>query len=87
MTKAFIDGKRDLQGETASQLWQSSSNWSYGVLKSVILIILGTINFQFQNLSVSIFLRPILSIVTAMPCLQSGPHVVNFFHLGGFQYL
>ena len=62
-TRAFIDGKRDLQRETASQLWQSSSNWSYGVLKSVILIILGTINLQFQNLSVSIFSRPILGIV------------------------
>ena len=32
-----------------SQLWQSSWNWSCGGLTSVVLIVLGTVNFQLTH--------------------------------------
>ena len=49
----------------SNQLCQSSWNWSCGGLISVILIVLSTVNLQFQSWFVSISLRPVLGIVAA----------------------
>ena len=49
----------------SNQLCQSSWNWSCGGLISVILIVLSTVNLQFQSQFVSISLRPVLGIVAA----------------------
>ena len=49
----------------SNQLCQSSWNWSCGGLISVILIVLSTVNLQFQSRFVSISLRPVLGIVAA----------------------
>ena len=48
-----------------SQLWYSSWNWWCSGLITVILIILSTVNLQFQGWLIPIFLRPILGIVAA----------------------
>ena len=43
---------------------------------------LSTVNLHFQDQSVPMSLKPVLGIVAAfMSWLQSGPQVVNFFHL------
>ena len=49
------------------------------------MIVLGTVSLQFQGQFVPTSLMSVLRIVAPMPWLQSGHHVVNFFHLvGGF---
>ena len=53
--------------------------WSH----SIILTILSIVSLQFQGQFVPISLRPVLRIVAAHVRLQSGLHVVNFFHLLG----
>ena len=48
------------------------------------LVVLGTVNLQFQGTFVPISLRPILRTVATGPIMlwvQSGHHVVNFFTL------
>ena len=54
-----------LNAEQHSHLWQSSWNWSFGGLISIILIVLSTFNLQLQGQFVPISLRPVLGIVTA----------------------
>ena len=49
-----------------------------GGLTSVILVILGTVNLQFQGLFVPISLRPVLRIVAAHVLGSVWSHVVNF---------
>ena len=48
-----------------SQLRQPSSDWSFGGLTSVILVVSSTVHFQLQNQFVPIALRPVLGIVAA----------------------
>ena len=55
----------DCKQKQHSQLWQSSWNWSFSGLTSVILVVLSTVHFQFQNQFVPIALRPVLGIVAA----------------------
>ena len=45
------------------------------------MIALSTVNLQFQGWFVPISLRPVLGLVELISWLQSGHHVVNFFHL------
>ena len=80
----ITDGGRWVHAEIAQSALMAILKLVISDLTSIILIVLSTVNLQFQGQSVSIFLRPILSTVTAMSCLQSGHHVVNFLHLGGF---
>ena len=54
-----------------------------GNLTSVILVILGIVNLQFQGPFVSIFWGQLLELRQLMLWLQSGHRVVNFFHLVG----
>ena len=59
-----------------------------GGLSSIILIVLSRVSLQFQGWFVPISLMPVLRIVVAYgytyaTWLQSGSHVVNFFHLVG----
>ena len=55
-----------------------------GGLTSVISIVLGTVNLQFQGRFVSISLRPILRIVAAYVMATTWSSCVNVFHLVGF---
>ena len=60
--------------------------WSGWPFPSPGLIALSTVNLQSQGWFVPVSLRPFLRIAAAsMSWLQSGHHVVSFFHLmGGF---
>ena len=84
-TRAFINRSEGVGGGGSScrnSIWQSSSfKLVIGGLTSVILVALGTVNLQFQGPFVPICLRLILSIVHLMSWVQSGHHVVKFFHL------
>ena len=46
-----------------SQLWQSPWTWSCGGLISIIMIVSGTVNLEFQGQFIPISLRPILRMV------------------------
>ena len=63
----FREGESEKGGgymqKPCSQLWQSSWNWSCGGLISVILIVLSTVNLQFQGQFVPVSLRPVLRTV------------------------
>lgn len=64
-TRAFINGGRELQAETAQSAQTITLKLVIGSLTRVILIILSTINLQLQGQFVSIFLPLILGIVAA----------------------
>ena len=81
--RAFIDRGRGLHAETAQPALTVILKLVISGLTSVISIVLGTVNLQFQGRFVSISLRPVLGIVAAMSWLPSGHHVVHFFHLAG----
>ena len=57
------------------------------VLASIILILLSTVNFQFQGWFVSISWGQFSQLCQLMSWLQSGHHIVNFSAWWGFQYL
>ena len=58
--------------------------WSGWPFPSPGLIALSTVNLQSQGWFVPVSLRPFLRIAAAsMSWLQSGHHVINFFHLMG----
>ena len=63
--RAFIDGGTGLHVETAQSSLTGILKLVIGGLTNVILIVLGTVNLQFQGWFVSISLRPILRIVAA----------------------
>ena len=48
------------------------------------LIVLSRVNLQFQGQFVPVSLRPVLELWKLMSWLNSGHHVVNFFHLEGW---
>ena len=79
--RAFIGRGRGLHVEKAQLSLTANLNVCSG-LTNIILIILSTVNLHFQGWSVPVSLRQILGIVADfMSWLQSGPHVVDFFHL------
>ena len=61
----FIDRSRRIQAETAQSSLTVIFKWVIGSLTSVILIVLGTVNLQFQGPFVHISLKPILGIMAA----------------------
>ena len=63
--RAFIGGGRGLHAETAQSALMVILKLVIGGLTSVILIVLGTVNLQFQGWFVSISLRPVLGIAAA----------------------
>ena len=76
--RAFTEvlGARGLHAETAQS--SLTFRWVIGGLTSVILIVLGPVNLQFQGPFVSISLRPVFRIAVArMSWVQSGHHVAN----------
>ena len=54
-----------LSHQGSPSFWQSSWNWSYGDLICIILIVLSTVNLQFQGQFVPISLRPVIKLVAA----------------------
>ena len=54
-----------LRAETAESSLPVLFRWAMGGLSSVILVVLGAVNLQFQGQSVSSSLRPILRIMAA----------------------
>ena len=64
-TRAFIDRGRGLHAETAQLALAVMLTLVIGGLISVILIVLSTVNLQFQDQFVSISLRPVLGTVAA----------------------
>ena len=58
-------GGRVLHSETAQSSLTVIFRWAIGGLTSVILIVLGPVNFQFQGPYVAIALRPVFRIVAA----------------------
>ena len=63
--RAFIDRGRALHAETAQLALTVSFGLVIGGLTSVILVVLGTVNLQFQGQFASISLKPVLEIVAA----------------------
>ena len=63
--RAFIDRGRGLHAETIQSALPVILKLVIGGLISVILIVLGTVNLQFEVRFVSISLRPILRIAAA----------------------
>ena len=61
-TKSFYRWRGEA---TCTVTWLSSWNWSCTGLISIILIIINTVNLQFQSWFVPISLRPVLRIVEA----------------------
>ena len=54
-----------------------------GGATNVILVVLGTVNLQFQGQFVSTSLRSVLRIVAAYVVgVQSGHHIIEVFHMG-----
>ena len=81
-TWASVDRGRGHVWKRHSQLWQPSWNWSCSGLTSVVVIILSTVNLQFQGWLVPISLRPVLGFWQLMSRPQSGRHVVKDHLLG-----
>ena len=65
MFQGCIGGGRGLHAETAQSALTVILKLVIGSLASVILIVLGTVNLQFQGRFVPISLRPVLRIVAA----------------------
>ena len=63
--RAFIDRGRELHAETIQSALTVILKLVIGGLTSVISIVSGIVNLQFQGQFVSISLRPILGIVAA----------------------
>ena len=63
--RAFIDGGRGLYAETAQSALTVILRLVISDLTSVILIVLNTVNLQFQGQFVPISLRPVLRIAAA----------------------
>ena len=63
--RAFIDGGRGLHAETAQSAPTVILKLVIGDLTTVILMVLSTVNLQFQGWFVTISLKPALGIVAA----------------------
>ena len=63
--KAFIDRRRGLDVGTAQSTLTVIFKLIISGLTSVILVVLGTVNLQFQGPFVPISLRPVLRVVEA----------------------
>ena len=63
--RAFIDRKMGIDVGTAQSTLTVIFKLIISGLTSVILIVLGTVNLQFQGPFVPIFLRPVLRVVPA----------------------
>ena len=63
--RAFVDRGRALHAETAQLALTVIFGLVIGGLTSVILVVLGTVNLQFQGQFVSISLKPVLETVAA----------------------
>ena len=85
-----MEGGRGLRAETAQSVLTVIFKLVIGGLISIILIVLGTVNLQFQGHFVPTSSRPVLGIVAAyvMAIVWFGRHVVNLFSTRWvFQYL
>ena len=85
-----MEGGRGQRAERAQSALTVIFKLVTGGLISVILVVLGTVNLQFQGHFVPISLRPVLGIVAAyvMATVWFGHHIVNFFSIWWvFQYL
>ena len=69
-----------------SQLWQSSGNWSRCDLISVILIVLSTVNLQFQGWLFSHFCEASSENCGSLMLWQGFGLCVNVFHLLGVSF-
>ena len=63
--RVFIDRERELFAETAQSALTVIFRLIIGGLVSLILVVLGTVNLQFQGLFAPISLWPVLRIVVA----------------------
>ena len=75
-----MEGGRGRHAERAQSSLTVIFKLVTGGLISVILVVLGTVNLQFQGHFVPISLRPVLGIVAAyvMATVWFGHHIVNF---------
>ena len=84
--RALIFRRRGLYVETAQSALTIVFKLVIGGTTNVILVVLGTVNLQFQGQFVSTSLRSVLRVVAAYVVgVQSGYHVIEVFHVG-FQY-
>ena len=83
--RAFTERGRGLHAETVQSALTVILKLVTAGLTCVILIVLSTVNLQFQVWFVSISLRPILGLVTAY-VMATVSHHVNFSTWWGFQY-
>ena len=63
--RAFINRRRRPHAETEQSFLTVTFKLIIGGLTGIILVVLGTVNLQFQGLFVPISLRPVLKIVAA----------------------
>ena len=63
--RAFIDRRRRPHAETEQSFLTVIFKLIIGGLTGVILVVLGTVNLQFQGLFVPISLRPVIKLVAA----------------------
>ena len=85
-----MEGGRGLHAETAQSVVTVIFKLVIGGLLSIILVVFGTVNLQFQGHFVPMSSRPVLGIVAAyvMAIVWFGRHVANFFSTWWvFQYL
>ena len=79
--RAFRDRGRGLHTETAQSALTVALKLVIGGLTIIILSVLSTVDLQFQVWFVSIPWGQFSELWQFMSWLQSGHHVVNFFHL------
>ena len=79
----LLKTERGLHAETAESALIVILKLFISGLTSVILVALGAVNLQFQGQFVSTSLRQILELWQLILWVQSGHHIVNFFHLVG----
>ena len=63
--RAFIDRRRRPHAETEQSFLTVIFKLIIGGLTCVMLVVLGTVNIQFQGLFVPISLRPVVKLVAA----------------------
>ena len=81
--RAFIDWGRGLHAETAQSALTIIFKLVTGGLTSFILIVLNTVNLQFQGQLFTFLWGQFLKLWQLMSQLQSGHRVVSVFHLVG----
>ena len=81
VARAFIDRGRGLPAVIAQSALTVIFKLVVGGLTSIILIVWGTVNLQFQDLFVPISLRPVLRIVAAYAVGMVWSSCIGFFTL------